>query len=305
MSSQTSVSTSEIKILCSDGRQLPGTLFLPPEPIAATTIGSGLGIPRRFYAAFAQFLSEHGIAVITFDYRGVSQAEGSDAEDRKVRFEDWGRLDIDAALVWMKGRFPDIPLFHIGHSAGGNLLGLAENSERLDGLILVASNAPHRSHWHGRTRIGLWWLWHVIAPTLAFGRARFPLKKLGLSSVDVPSGVIRQWAAWGRTMRYLFNPAHGMDASRYLRLNLPALVLEFTDDTTFAPPPAVDALLREMPNLQIDRRTFSPADGQVKHIGHLGFFRTELRDTLWIKVSDWIRDIAATTTPEVVQSMAG
>lgn len=282
--------TVNAPISCKDGRELPATLHLPAEPAAAAVIAPGLGIPRRFYDAFAAYLAEQGIAALTFDYRGVSEAQGPDEADRSIRFEDWGRLDMDAALSWAQDRFPRLPLFHIGHSAGGNLVGLAEASERLAGLVLVAANAPNGGHWQGRARLGIWVLWHLLAPALAFGRTRVPLRRLGLSSVDVPAGVIRQWARWGRSERYLFNPAHRLDTSRYRRLSVPALVLEFTDDTAFAPPPAVDALLAEMPRLAVDRRRLAPSDAGDRPIGHLGFFRPAMRDTLWPVAARWILD---------------
>lgn len=285
---QVAPSEEEIRIPCKDGRQLPGTIYHPEKPLAVAVIGAGLGIPRRFYSDFAAYLASEGIAAITFDYRGVAQAEGPESLDRNILFEHWGSLDIDAAFAWARNRFPRLRLFHVGHSAGGNLVGLAETVEQLDGLVLVAANAPHCSQWYGRRRMGIWLLWHLIVPALALGRSRFPLRKLGLSSVDVPAGVIRQWARWGRSKRYLFNPRHGLDTEAYRRLEMPALVLEFSDDVTFAPPAAVDALMTEMPNLAIERRCLDPSDGGVEQIGHLGFFRPALRESLWPMVLRWI-----------------
>ncbi|MGH8528804.1 MAG: alpha/beta hydrolase family protein [Nevskiales bacterium] len=282
------MSTRQVEIPCADGRMLPATVHGAVPPWAVVVIAAGLGIPRRFYDKFAAYLSQRGITALTFDYRGVGEGQGSTAEDAAVDMEQWGRLDIDAVLDWSLRSFPGVPLFHAGHSAGGQLVGLAAAAEKLTGLVLVAANAPHASQWRGKARLRILVLWYLLAPLLAAGRARFPMRRLGLSSVDVPAGVIRQWARWGRSQGYLFNSAHGHDTARYRQLRSPALVLEFTDDADFAPPAAVDALLAQMPNLQLTRRRIAPQEASVKSIGHLGFFRDALRDTLWRDAADWI-----------------
>ena len=282
------MSADPIQIPCADGRVLPATLHRAANPQAAVVMASALGVPRRFYDKFAAYLAQRGITALTFDYRGVGDGEGTKAEDGVVDMEQWGRLDIAAALDWSLQRFPGVPLFHAGHSAGGQLMGLAPASEKLAGLILVAANAPHASLWRGAARLRILVLWYLLAPLLTAGRARFPMRRLGLSSVDVPAGVIRQWAHWGRSKRYLFNPAHGLGTDRYRQFKMPALVLEFTDDVDFAPPAAVTALLAEMPQLRVTRRRASPQEAGVKSIGHLGFFKDTLRDTLWRETADWI-----------------
>lgn len=283
----------KVELHCADGRRLPGTLHEAGAAHGVAVMAPALGVPRRFYDKFAAYLAPRGISTLTFDYRGVGEGEGSRAEDAAVDMEQWGRLDIAAALDFCAGRFPQLPLFHMGHSAGGQLMGLAHASEKLAGLVLVAANAPHASLWQGAARFRIVLLWYFLAPLLAAGRARFPMRRLGLSSVDVPAGVIRQWARWGRSRGYLFNPAHGHDTVRYRNLAMPALVLEFSDDVDFAPPPAVDALLAQMPKLKVTRRRATPAEAGVKSIGHLGFFKEALRDTLWRETADWILKHAA------------
>lgn len=290
------MSSTSVEIPCADGRILPATLHTAAQPRAVIVMAPALGVPRRFYDKFAAYLAQRGITALTFDFRGVGEAEGSKTADAAVNMEQWGRLDIAAALDWSLRSLPAVPLFHAGHSAGGQLMGLAPASEQLAGLVLVAANAPHASQWRGKAKLRILFLWYLLAPLLAAGRARFPMRRLGLSSVDVPAGVIRQWARWGRSRGYLFNPAHGLDTARYRRLRSPALVLEFSDDADFAPRAAVDALLVQMPNLRLTRRCTTPQEVGVKTIGHLGFFKEALRDTLWRDTADWILATADSQT---------
>lgn len=296
------MSATPVEVACADGRILPATLHGAVNPRALVVIAPALGVPRRFYDKCAAYLAQRGISALTFDFRGVGEGQGSKAADAEINMEQWGRLDIAAALDWGLRQFRALPLFHMGHSAGGQLMGLAPASEKLAGLILVAANAPHASLWRGAARLRILVLWYLLAPLLAAGRARFPMRRLGLSSVDVPAGVIRQWARWGRSQRYLFNPMHGLDTGRYRSFRMPALVLEFTDDVDFAPPAAVDALLSEMPNLKVTRRRAAPQDAGVKQIGHLGFFKEALRDTLWRECADWILVTAGNSGSNHVQT---
>jgi predicted alpha/beta hydrolase len=60
-----------IKIHCTDGYLLDSTVF-EPDPDKAkgvVIICSALGVERRFYHTFAQYLCERHFTVITFDYQ--------------------------------------------------------------------------------------------------------------------------------------------------------------------------------------------------------------------------------------------
>src|ERR1041385_3858142 len=101
---------SSIQIDCADGFALRGTLFEGDTagaingggPAGAVVIASAMGVPRRFYQNFARYLAERGFAAATFDYRGIGDSSDGPVRGARIRMEDWGRLDIDAALRWMK-----------------------------------------------------------------------------------------------------------------------------------------------------------------------------------------------------------
>lgn len=280
-----------VHLTCADGRVLPGRLHVASQPVAAASLAPALGVPRRYYDAFGAALAEAGITTLTFDYRGIADAEGSDDEDRGITMADWGRFDLATALGWLEVHHRHLPRFHIGHSCGTQLMGFAPSSERLAGLVLVAPSAPNARQWTGLARYAILFLWRVLIPLMALGRVRFPARRLRFSSVDAPAGVLREWARWGLSPRYLFSPEHGLDSARYARLRMPALVLEFSDDG-FAPPATVSALLAEMPGLDVTRRRIEPREAGVSRLGHLGFFHRSHKDTLWRPVAEWIRATA-------------
>jgi hypothetical protein len=115
-----------------DGRSLTGSLFVPDGPPHATLlVNSGTGIPRRFYARFAAHAADRGVAALTYDYRGVGDSAPASLRDDDARYRDWGQQDIPGAIDWLTRRFPGGPLYAVGHSTGGQQLGLAPNVNRV------------------------------------------------------------------------------------------------------------------------------------------------------------------------------
>lgn len=204
-----------------------------------------------------------------------------------MRMEDWGRLDLDTILQWTRDEIKPEKLFLIGHSAGGQLVGLAKHSETLSGMIFVACQSGYWKHFT-KIKRRLWLFWNLVIPVLSKGRDYFPARLLGLSTVDLPSGVALQWASWCRSPDYLFDGSHLIDTQRYPKLSMPILAYSFSDDK-FAPHRAVEALLAKYPECQITRRRIWPVDVRYPHIGHLGFFKGHMHDTLWRETAEWLK----------------
>jgi predicted alpha/beta hydrolase len=277
---------TDTQFTCADGFTLPATLFVPPAPRAVLVVAAAMGVPRGYYAKFAADMAARDIAAVTFDYRGIGDAAAGLTNPRGTSFLDWGRLDLHAVLEQVYARVPGLPVFLCGHSAGAQIVGLTPHAERLAGLVFVAGPRPHVSQDRGAYRIFSTLWWYVLVP-LGSLLAWFPARKLGFSSVDVPSGVTRDWGRWARAPRYLFTPEFGIDTSRYPRLRQPLLAFSFSDDL-YTPPASAAALLSEYPNAAVTRRAVRPADAGARAIGHLGFFREALRDTLWRETAGWV-----------------
>lgn len=281
--------TETLTLNCADGYPLAATLFRATVPRGVVVLAPALGVPRRFYAAYAAFLAQQGFTALSFDYRGSGDSAEGPLRGRELRMADWGRLDIAAALDWAGSELRPARLFLVGHSAGAQLPGLAPQSERLDGMIFVAGSAPHLRHYPPRAWPMLALTWYLLGPLLAAGRDDFPARRTGLGSTRVAAGVVAQWARWARSRDYLFDVAHGLDTRRYARLALPLLSYAFDDDA-YAPPAAVEALLRHYPAARIERRQVPrPARGAI---GHFGFFREACAETLWRESADWLRQQA-------------
>ena len=281
------MNAAELQLRCADGVRLPATLLVPAAaaPARVVVVGSAMGVPRRYYRRYAEYLAGRGSAVLCFDYRGIGDAAGA-ADPAAITFQDWGRLDLHAALEEAGARFPGSPVFLTGHSAGAQLAGLTPLGEKLAGFVFVAGPRPTLTVdplWYRPFSL-LWWC--AIVPLGSRGDW-FPARKLGFAAMDIPAGVTREWGKWARSSRYLFSPAHGIDTSRYARFTQPLLAWSFADDT-YAPPRSTQGLLEEYPNTRITRRAVRPAEVGAKAIGHMGFFRDAFRDTLWKETADWM-----------------
>lgn len=95
----------EIKIRCEDNFLLSGTLYHPEELKGAVMIAPATGIKKHFYNSFAQYLSENGFGVITFDNRGIGGSKNGSINDVNASLINWGTLDMTAVLTALKNEF--------------------------------------------------------------------------------------------------------------------------------------------------------------------------------------------------------
>src|SRR5205823_5288956 len=167
-----------------------------------------------------------------------------------------------AAIRWTRDTLRPRSLAVVGHSAGGQLVPFAPNAGDVDRFVFVAAQSGYWRHWPGlgAYRIGALWL---LMPPVATLTGYFPSRLFGLGAEDLPRDVASQWARWGRNPRYLFDEYK-------VQVRAPILAWSFADDT-YAPRPAVEALLREHADAAITHR-HEPATG----VKHFGFFRERL-----------------------------
>jgi predicted alpha/beta hydrolase len=247
-------------------------------------LAPGTGVPRRYYAPFARFLALRGFDVLSFDYRGTgdSQALWGDAS-LAARMSDWGSLDLGAALEWAWEKHPATPPLVVGHSAGGQLVGLARGTRPLGGVLGVAAQSGAYRHWPWPWRPLLGVYWRLVVPSLVAWFGRLPAWA-GVGS-DLPGGVAREWARWCLSPDYLLDHVGASERAGYAGLDAPILAFSFHDDF-YAPRSAVDAWLGFFPASRRSHRHVERAERGA--IGHVGFFREHYRETLWQEAAAWL-----------------
>jgi predicted alpha/beta hydrolase len=264
---------TEVQIPTSDGITLSGTLY-EGAGNDAIVIAGAMGAPRRYYNAFAMFAAERGYSVLTFDYRGMGESKHKGA-----RLSDWGKLDIAAAIEFMKPR----RILLVAQSVGGQVAGLAPNLGDVDGMVFVAVQSGYWKHWSGWGRLRLGFLW-MIMPATSRLAGFFPAKLFGLGGENLPRDVAIQWAQWGRDPGYVLGFGHEFDLRGYAAYDGPLLAWSFDDDA-FAPRRAVEALLAGYENARVQHRhVVEPGTG------HFGFFRRGVGEKYWPETLRWIAE---------------
>jgi predicted alpha/beta hydrolase len=246
-------------------------------------IAGALGVGRRYYRAFASHLAAHGMAVVTFDYRGIGGSAPRRLRGFGARARDWGQLDLAGVLGWLGARRDPATITVVGHSIGGQLLGMVPPATRFGRALLVAAQAGSWHHWSGLGRVALLGLWYAALPALTATAGMLPMRWFGLGD-NVPAGVAREWAAWARCPDYLFDPRHGLDLRGFSRLDVPLRAYSFADDF-YAPLPAVQALLARYPAAAIEHRHLTKLP---RPVGHFGFFREGVVPELWREAVAWL-----------------
>jgi len=272
----------EIALHAADGCRLGATLYRPEAANGcALLVNSAAGVRQEYYARFAAYFAERGFTVLTFDYRGVGRSRYADLRAAPARLADWAALDASAALEFLARGSRRVMV--AGHSFGGAALGLVRGIERLAAAFAVGSQSCYWRHWSGAWRSGMWLLTRALLPgaTRLFGY--FPGAMLGQGE-NLPAGVALDWAAACSEPDYL---AAGPARERFARLRAPLRLYSVTDDV-YAPPAAVDALVRLYPGAPCEVKRVAPADVGEAALGHFGFFRERFRDTLWRDAHDWL-----------------
>lgn len=275
-----------LSLTARDGQTLAADYHAPAAPArGAVLIAGAMGVPRRFYGAFAADLAAHGLAVLTLDYRGFGGSAPKRLRGFEARISDWIDQDLPAAIDALATRAPGLPMLWVGHSLGGQLFGFMDTT-RFAGALLIASQSGHWALWDKPDwRRRMWMLGHVLLPGFALTLGRFPGKLLG--GDDLPAGVARQWAAWIRDPEYLGRLARTRDWADFRRYPNALRVVTIADDD-YAPPRTGEALLRYFTRARSERITLAPADIGVERIGHFDGFRARFRDSLWPQWRGWL-----------------
>jgi predicted alpha/beta hydrolase len=255
------------------------------SPKAAVIIPSAMGVAQQFYTNFAQWLASQGYYVATFDYRGIGLSAPPSLRGFPVNIFDWAE-DCAAVIDAVKTQLPDVPLHWIGHSLGGQLLGLIPNRERIDRVVTVATGSGYWLENAWRTKSMVWWLWFFVVPIALRVAGYFPGKRLRKVG-NLPRGVMAQWRRWCLSREYVVGAEGERVREAYASVRIPMLSLSFTDDEMMSAR-GIRSLHGLYTNAPVEYRRIAPPEVGAKRIGHFGFFRPQFERTLWPLVPQWL-----------------
>ncbi len=266
-----------LTLVTEDGFPISGTRWLAQgSHRGVVLIAPATGVPQRFYNPFAGFLCGKGFDVLTWDWRGIGESRhDASHRDPRLRMRAWGEQDLTAAIAWAdRSRGPGRIVF-VGHSFGGQALGLAPNAGLVRRAAFIASQHGWLGNWPRYKQPALALFFHLAMPLAARILGHFPSSRVGLGE-DLPEGVALEWARWCRSREY-----HGTWTG-HAQLELPLLVLSFDDDP-IAPERAAAALVAKYARARA-RHIHRPAEG----LGHFGFFRAGRAPALWDEVAEFL-----------------
>lgn len=270
-----------------DGTSLVFRTFCATDsPKAAVIIPSAMGVAQKFYTQFAHWLASQGYHVTTFDYRGIGFSAPHTLRGFRVNLFDWARQDCAAIIDRVKSEVPHVPLHWIGHSLGGQLIGLIPNRDRIDRVITVATGTGYWLENTWRTKSVVWWLWFITVPLALRTAGYFPGKRLRKVG-DLPFGVMKQWRRWCLHREYVVGAEGDEVRADYASVRTPMLSLSFTDDEMMSAK-GIKSLHGLYANAPVEYRRIAPGEVGARHIGHFGFFRPQFEQTLWPLVPQWL-----------------
>ncbi|MBB6521385.1 alpha/beta fold hydrolase [Pseudoteredinibacter isoporae] len=271
---------------CADGYLLKYSHYHSTESKAVVIFASALGVSRQYYHRLAVYLCQQGYDCFSFDYRGTGEQDAPLAKDAAI--EHWGQRDIEAMI--QQALNLNLSVHFIGHSIGGQLLGLAPSASKLRSVMLVAASAPYWKRWEGSERLKLLFLSYVLIPVLGALKDPFPIAALGLGNIRMPSRFIKRWAEWMREPDYLLAPMFKLDRSGYENISCRLWTLGFRDDE-LAPEINIRHLSGFYSKAKVSLDMLDPAQEGLSHIGHNGLFHKRSEEALWPKVLNYLSEI--------------
>lgn len=279
---QTNTDRQDLTLATPGGHQLSLRLFEAEPPRGVVIVAGAMGVVQNCYEKFARFLRDQGFAVITFDYFGTGASVQGHLRDCPVRVTDWGREDCQTVIQFARNRYPDLALQWIGHSVGGQLLGMTPNVNELNSALTVACGSGYWWQNSAPTRRIAWLLWYLVAPVSVGLLGYFPGKRLNMVG-DLPPNVIRQWRRWCLNRDYAVGVEGEGLRNSFAGVKVPITAVAFTDDEMMSAR-NTESIHSFYCNAPVSFQWIEPAAIGEDTIGHLGWFRERYRESIWRRV---------------------
>ncbi len=268
------------------GHTLAASVFEAPGSDTVVLVNAATGVPRQFYKYFAAYFRDNGWTTVTYDYRGIGELAPPSLRGFTVRMRDWALIDIPEVIDWVSSEFRPRRLFAVGHSFGGQGIGLIERPQRITAMVGVSAQSGYWGVQGGAEKYRARFAVTVLIPVLTRLFGYFPWSRFAAGE-DLPAGVALEWARWCRDRNYLLGD-ETLPLGRYDAFAAPILAYSIEDDD-WGTAPAVDDMMRAYRD--VTRRHLVPADYGLDKIGHMGFFRSG-SEAIWDEVIAWLEDVS-------------
>ncbi len=279
------VSAKPIKIQAAGNWTLHGTKFQPTQAAGngpAILISAAAGVPHGYYSNFAQYLIANGAAaVVSYDYRGMASSAGERSRWPELRMKHWALYDFPAAIDYLEALAPNSELVGIGHSYGGQALGLYEEANRFARYCSVATMS---GYWKDLDTPYSVWLQTQMFSRIVVALLGYVPKKLSVGE-RFPGTIMTDWANWIAKPDYFFSDPDLPQTANFAKAILPFLSIGLTDDP-WGNEKAMGKFMAQYRNADLHQHWISP--GASGPIGHLGLFRQRHADLHWPVLRDFL-----------------
>ena len=278
------VTVTTIELNTSDNVRLAAQLYSTGRPARLTILMlPGIGVPQRAFRHLARWLALRGTRCVTVDYRGMG-ASANPQGIKSATLSAWARRDAAAAMKYCKKAWSQ-PVVLIGHSFGGQSVGLAKALHDVRAAVFIGSQFGQARYWDGVARWRLAVYWRVFLP-LVSSLFRVLPRWTGPAG-PLPGGVAREWSLWGRSRDWYISRSPE-SADLLARFSAPILAYGISDDP-IAPPRAVSAFLEKFQATIPHRRHIDPRQIGVERIGHTGLLRSAPEnEPIWQEMLDFL-----------------
>lgn len=260
------------------GYVLSATKFVAKDERQVVIIGSATGVKQEYYSHFAEYLAQHGVTVYTFDYGGINLSKKASLRSFDTSLTHWAINDIESVLQHVKKQHPTQNIHYLGHSIGGQLLGLVPSNHLFENVVLVASQSGHTRFWSGIGKIKMLFNWYVLFPVFVNLLGYLPSKKI-TGMENLPKSMALEFSRWGRQKDYLFH--YKKEDELFFDHITGNLTVYSCPNDEFAPKGAVDWLADKYSQANKTRKHLNPNDYGVESIGHFDFFKSKFQQTIW------------------------
>ena len=271
-----------LEISCKDGYSLSGR-FYPKQNSSKNNhpilICPATGITQHFYQAFAEWLATQGYDVLSFDFRGIGRSLHGPVSKSEASIVNWGQLDIPAAIDTLLCKTQAEQVILLGHSAGGQLLGIVPNYQKVAKVIAVSGSTGHVKGLKGKTKLLAPVMFNVIFPLARITKGYGPTQAIGMGE-NLPKDVAKQWAQFCSKPGYVMNAMGKTVFEDYhAEIDCPITVL-WSSDEEIATKANVKDFLRLYPNADTHMIELKPKSYDHKAIGHMLMFKKS-HQNLW------------------------
>lgn len=270
-----------ITIRASDGYNLSAMLGLTSNNHNKNIIiSSATAIKKEYYINFATFLLQKGYNVLIFDYRGVGGSAPQNLKTSDAFINEWGILDMNAALDFMVNILGLTNIIWIGHSIGFQLVGFLENQKYIKKVVAICSGSGYWANFSYPTKINVWIQWFLVVPivTKVFGYGT--LKMVGWGE-NLPKNVILEWRDWCIDKDYCkMLIENKLQTDKFYDFNVPITSIYLSDDP-ITNDKSVSSILKLYPNSNSNLVKLNVKDFTNEKVGHIGIFRKKFANNLW------------------------